>query len=124
SGRIGAAGSRRDPDQVRKRRGNRPQLVEVLRAESLEERAELGCDRVAVVALQDPGRGLEDLRDRPVRDALAVREALSRVDRAMRFEPADQLAEQATLPDTGRADDRGDAHPALFEGRLAERREP
>ena len=69
---IGAARRAWNADQVRERRRHRAQLIEVAGAEALEQRAELGRDRVDVVAFEDARGTLEDLDDGPVRDALAV----------------------------------------------------
>ena len=58
--RVGAVRSRRDADQVRQRRRDRPQLVEVVGRKRLEEVVEPARDRRAVVALEDPGGRLDD----------------------------------------------------------------
>ena len=111
-----------DTDQVGERGRDRPELVEVIGGERLEEGVELLRARLAVVALQDPRRRLEDLHDRPVRDALAVREALSAVDGELLLESSHELEQQAALADAGRADDRRQTRRTLLQQLVAERR--
>ena len=74
------------------------------------------------VGLQDPGMGLEDLSQRPIRDALSVREASplapdGDVGRAVEVRP--ELGDDPALPDPGFADD-GDELDATPGDRLLE----
>ena len=77
--RVRAARRRRRADEVRERGCDRAQLVDVVRRQPVDQRVELRGDRGRLVAGEDPGRLLDDLRHRPVRDPLAVREAAAPV---------------------------------------------
>ena len=67
--------------------------------------AELGHGFVDRVVVRDPGRNLDHLRERPVRDALAVGErAAGKNGRA--FDAVRELAREAALADAGLAVDR------------------
>src|SRR3954468_1182153 len=66
SGAIRAAWGGWDADQIGQRGCDRPQLVAIVRVERVEEQVELAGDHVAGVALEDSGRRLEELRNRPI----------------------------------------------------------
>jgi hypothetical protein len=89
--RIRPAWRRGNADQVGERGRDRPELVEIVGGERFEEGVELLRARLAVVALQDPSGGLEDLHDRPVRDALAIGEALPAMDGVLVLEAAHEF---------------------------------
>ena len=73
---VGAARRARHADQVRERRRHRAQLVEVVGAEAARAASPSFAETVSTSSLlRMPGGALEDLDDRPVRDALAVGEA-------------------------------------------------
>ena len=66
------------------------------------------------VRVQDPRVALEDLRERPVGDPLAVREAASSDDGgAVSLRPQEELRGQPALPHAGVAVDRDEVRPAL-----------
>jgi len=71
---------RRGPEQVRERGGDRPQLVEVVERQPVEEDVELRRDDVDRIADEDACCVAHDLHDREVGDALAVREAIADAD--------------------------------------------
>ena len=83
--------------------------------ECVEKRVEFRRDRLPVVASQDVRRRFEDFGDRPVRDALAVREAPPPVHVAALLEPRHEFVQQAALADAGRADDSGNAGATLVQ---------
>ena len=97
-------------------------------AELAEEPGELGRGRRRLgvergengVALLARSRAVENLPQRPVRDALAVREAPAPEGRDALRAPG-QLGGEARLPDAGRADDDRDAHDAPSPERLSVR---
>ena len=60
--------------------------------------------KLGPVALADPGGVHEGRRDRPERDALAVREAAALDDGRVVAEPGSELVAEARLPDPGRAE--------------------
>ena len=64
------------------------------------------------VVVGDAGRGLDHLRERPVRDALAVREAAARED-ARALQAVDELAREAALADARLAEDREQVRAAV-----------
>ena len=74
-----------------------------------EARAELG-DRVVVRHLRQL---TDDLRDGPVGDALAVREAAPLGDERVARHGRDELADEPRLPDSGGPDDRDDVAGAI-----------
>src|SRR5919106_2090073 len=93
---------RREPEHVCDRLllAARPQLLERL------------LQRVVV---GDPGGGLDHLRQRPVGDSLAVRQAASRQD-ARALEPVDELPREAALADSRLAEDREQMCAAVADG--------
>ena len=94
--------ARREPEQV----GDR--LVLAAGLELLERL----LDRVVV---RDPGDSLDHLGERPVRDALPVRESAALQHRRA-LEPVDELARQAALADTGLAVDREQVGAPVADG--------
>ena len=73
-GGVGATRRRLRPHQMCERRCDRAEVVEIVRRQSVDERVEPGGNGCRLVARKDP-RGLaHHLRDRPVRDALSVRQ--------------------------------------------------
>ena len=81
------------------------------RSPAREIREELGGERLdpphrilSRIVVGQPGDRLEDLGERPVGDALAVREAATDED-ACAVEPPDQLADKAALAHSGLAVD-------------------
>ena len=117
-GGVRAVRRRRAADQVRQCRRDRPQLVEVVGRKRLEEVVEPARDRRAVVALEDPGGRLDDVRHRPVRDPLAVGQASPPVDAPLLPCAPRELRQQAALADSRRADDRDEDGPVLGDRRV------
>ena len=73
-------------------------------------------DGLRGIALQDAEVLPKHFRERPVGDALPVREAAPRALKRLRFllgEPAPELTHQACLPDSSVADDRHQPRSAL-----------
>ena len=69
------------------------------------------------VVVGDARGGLDHLRQRPVRDALAVREAAARED-ARALEAVDELARQPALPDARLAEDGEQVGAAVAHGAI------
>ena len=91
-------------DGVHHAGGEAEQLGDRLVAAALDELLARGLHRVVV---RDPGRGLDHLRERPVRHALAVRERSAGQDRHS-LDAGEELAQQPALPHPGLAIDRED----------------
>ena len=123
AGRIGAARGRRDTDHVRQRSRDRAQFVEILGRERLEELIESRGARLAVVRLEDPRRRFEDLDDGPVRDALAVREALPPVDVEASSDAVDELVQEPALANPGRPHQSSESDEPIVRQGVAEREE-
>src|SRR5207248_5163769 len=84
---------------------DRPQVVGVAARQTLDQVSELRRECLFVVALADPGCLLDDLADRPVRDALSVRETAPLVHGGGGYAAA-ELLEQPTLARARRTEDR------------------
>src|SRR5919106_1305934 len=93
---------RREPEHVRDR------LLLAARAQLLERLLQR-------VVVGDAGGGLDHLRQRPVGDSLAVRQAASRQD-ARALEPVDELPREAALADSRLAEDREQVRAAVANG--------
>ena len=68
------------------------------------------------IALEDPEVLAEHFGERPIRDALSVRQAAPRALKGLRLllgKPGPELAHQTRLPDSGVTDDRDQSRPAL-----------
>ena len=81
----------------------------------LAARAQLLEGFLERVVVGDPGRRLDHLRERPVRDALAVREAASGED-ARALDAVRELAREPALPDARLAVDREQVRAAVPHG--------
>ena len=97
--------------------GAEPRPLRFLGEEAGEHRVELRSCVALVVRLEDPRLGLDDLPERPERDALAVGQAAAvapRDDVRPLVERGAELGHEPALADPGLADDRDELH-----GRLA-----
>jgi hypothetical protein len=79
----------------------------------VHEGLDLGERDLGRVVLEDDGLGLEDLAERPQRDAVAVGEAAADDDLGLHLERGDQLAHEAALAHAGVPCDRGQVRRAL-----------
>ncbi len=88
---------------------------------------ELPLRRLGVVGLEDAGLALDDLAERPERDAVAGTAAsapdASRSTRPPLFGRAEELVDEAALADPGLADDRHELGRATVAGRRSQRPE-
>jgi hypothetical protein len=91
--------SRGDADDVRHGGRDRPQLVEVVTVQRLDQRAELRRGGSCVVVMPNSRRVFDDLGHGPVRDSLAVGEASPPVHVDLLLAARGDLGQQAALPD-------------------------
>ena len=118
---VRAARRRRHADQVRERRRHRAELVEVVARRAARAASPSFAETVVdVVALEDAGGALEDLDHRPVRDALAVREAAAPEHVGCLRGALRDLGHEPALADAGRRR-RPSRAPACALNRLPER---
>ena len=85
---------------------------------ALQAGRKLGACLLARVAIGDATRGADDLADRPVGDALSVGEAATTQHGHTVSDAADQLVDQARLPDPGSAEEGEQVHCSLSRGAL------
>ena len=83
-----------------------------------EDRRDLCGDHVGLVIVGDAGRLMDDLRNRPVRDALSVRQAAAAKDGCPFRDSRRELLDQPGLPDTRGADDREQVTGPVHRGRV------
>ncbi len=81
-----------------------------------EHGAKLVACALAAVSLVDPGRAPDDLGNRPVGDPLAVRQTVAAQDRRLAGEAGDELGNEATLADAGRAEQGEQAGGPVVDG--------
>src|SRR5438309_3303342 len=106
-----------DPDRVRER-GDRPlRVVRELAKQVVAQLADLLEGEIRRVRVEHPRVALQDLRERPVGHALAIRKAPpSQDDRAVRarLRAGQKLRDEATLPDSRVAVDRDEVGSLLL----------